>query len=934
MKKLFLSLFLLLAFNSFSQNKTLISGYVTDAENKKPITDVNVTVDNTKAHTKTNASGKFSILLESGAHILKFSSVGYNDYIEKINIENNNPITLTISLAQKLQSLENVVVTSASRNREKESALLIEQKKAVEIKQSIGAQEMARKGISDVEEGLTKITGITKVESRGLFVRGLEDRYNNLLINNLASPTNNPFKKILPLDIFPTDIVSVIDVYKTFNPNIYGDFAGATFNIETTKENKPITKFTVGTGFTTQNNLSGFLISDDDAVKTNGFFGFNGDDRNLPAIFGNTASSKTLTGIQSINAFKSGFDVKKTKSPLNTSIGILHSDRYTFKNNNKLGYLLSLNFENSYLIRKGVERIFNNAIGGYNYKFDFFNNSEYKYKTSNTALLNLNYTGNGFLKLNWNTFYIKTTENSIKDQYGYADKNANENLSLIRTNQLDKSDYIDTQLLGEADFNKNKKNILKFGASYVLTKYSQPDRKSYSGVINQNNPFDAETIITSIGGNNYVRQYLDIKGNYFMSGMAEFSKKFGSNDKYKVAIGYNGNATDMQSNYRFVSPVNDASNPNGVTFSLNTPDAQLNNMLYTEAFKFRESSNSTYRVKLKENINTAYVNLAYKSDKIELNGGIRFEKYIRETKYRELGSFTDPYKKIKLDKTYFLPSLNFKYTVNTNSNLRFAASKTYTKPVLMEAYPIEYINPDGTSMRGNPTLINSDNYNADLKYELFPNSKEMIAIGVFGKLLNNPIERTISNAASTNITTFTNSNKATLYGVEFEYILALERISKNLSNFSIGFNTSLMDTKVDVASSIGAVGTIESNATRKLQGASNWLINSDLKYQFNFSKNWSNTATLIYAVFGKRIYAVGIAGMDHIYELPVNQLNFVWNAKVSKHFDAKLSIDNILNPEVKRELGNKGLYPIIESSAVTNSFKRGTSFSTSISYSF
>jgi len=70
----------------------------------------------------------------------------------------------------------------------------------VEIKQSIGAQEMSRKGVSDVEEGLTKITGITKVGSRGLFVRGLEDRYNNLLINDLAVPSNNPFSKIIPLD--------------------------------------------------------------------------------------------------------------------------------------------------------------------------------------------------------------------------------------------------------------------------------------------------------------------------------------------------------------------------------------------------------------------------------------------------------------------------------------------------------------------------------------------------------------------------------------------------------------------------------------------------------------------------------------------------------------------------------------------------------------
>ena len=84
------------------------------------------------------------------------------------------------------------VIVKASISREKETALLLEQKKAVVIKQNIGAQEMFRKSVSDVEEGLTKITGITKVGLRGFFVRGLEDRYNNLLINDLAAPTNNP----------------------------------------------------------------------------------------------------------------------------------------------------------------------------------------------------------------------------------------------------------------------------------------------------------------------------------------------------------------------------------------------------------------------------------------------------------------------------------------------------------------------------------------------------------------------------------------------------------------------------------------------------------------------------------------------------------------------------------------------------------------------
>jgi hypothetical protein len=48
----------------------------------------------------------------------------------------------------------------------------MDQKNAVEIKQSIGSQELARKGVSDVATAVTKTSGITKQEGSGnIFVR-------------------------------------------------------------------------------------------------------------------------------------------------------------------------------------------------------------------------------------------------------------------------------------------------------------------------------------------------------------------------------------------------------------------------------------------------------------------------------------------------------------------------------------------------------------------------------------------------------------------------------------------------------------------------------------------------------------------------------------------------------------------------------------------
>lgn len=932
MKFKLIVIFLLITVLGFAQNKGTITGTLTDKDlNNETLPFANVVIKGTTIGVTTDETGKYTINVDAGSYTIQFSFLGYETIEEKVEVKAGETVTLDKALGSGSYQLKDVVIQNTV-SREKETALLLEQKKAVEIKQSIGAQEMARKGVSDVEEGLTKITGITKVGSRGLFVRGLEDRYNNLLINDLAAPTNNPFKKIIPLDLFPTDIVGVIDVYKTFNPNIYGDFAGGTFNIATSKGTKSITKISIGTNFTTDNNMKDFLISKD-ADGSRGFFGLTGDERALPGLLGGKPASYTFTPDQALQSFKSGFDVTKTKAPLNMSFGVLHSEKFKLKNEASFSYLFSLNFDNNYSFRTGVERNFNNNSTGFVYRSDFIN-TEYRYKTSTSSLIGLNYSSDR-IKLTWNNFYLRTTENLIKDQFGYADLTANENKTLIRTNQLDQSDYFNSQLLGEYALTKDKNQNIKAGGSFAKTSYQQPDRKFFSGTL------DGDNIITSIAGNNFIKQYLDIKSDIYLSGMLEYSLKFGGQEKKnKLAVGYNGSASLMQSSYRFITPINNFA-PNSFTVPVNALDTQLNEYLSQNAFSFRESSNATYKAKLMELANCGYANVLFKfAEKWEINGGIRAENTERETKYRQQGSFDQPFEIINRNKLYILPSVNAKYVVTEKANIRFAASQTYTRPVVMEAYPIEYINADGTSTKGNPFLENSDNYNVDLKYELFPTAKEMLAVGIFGKSIKNPIERTfIANAANSTITTYLNSDKANIYGLELEFLLDFARINKNLSAFSFGFNTSLMQTNVDVkpvtVNSDGSVtNSIETHKSRELQGASKWLINSDLKYQFNFNEKWSNTVSLVYSVFGKRIYAVGTGGLDHIYELPVSQLDLVWSSKLSDHFDLKFSADNLLNPDRKFEQGEDGTSPIAEPSNLISNYKKGVGFSLNLSYTF
>lgn len=927
MKFKLLILTILFSITALAQNKGTITGVLTDKDmNNAPLAFANAVIKGTSIGATTDDKGRYSLKVEPGNYTLIFSFIGYETIEVPVTVKEGETLTIDKALGAGGYKLDDVVIQKVT-NREKETALLQEQKKAVEIKQSIGAQEMSRKGISDVEEGLTKITGISKVESRGLFVRGLEDRYNYLLVNDLQTPSNTPFKKIIPLDLFPTDIVGVLNIYKTFNPNISGDFAGATVNIETTQA-KSITKMSVGLGYTTNNNGEDFLISSD-ANSTQGFLGLVAKDRKLPGFYGTIPAAVKPTPDQYRDGFKNNtWNVDESSSPINTSIGILHSEKFNLKNDNSISYILSLNGDNKYIIRKGVDRTFLQGSGNYD---NNFYKEDYKYQTQVSSLLGVKFKAKRF-DLGLTSFYLRSTESKIQDQLGYTNNASTNPNILIRLNQFEQSDYFNTQLLGNLKLTSDGKHALKGGYSFVKTAFQQPDRKFIVG-----ERVSPTEINTSYGGNHLNRQYLDVKGNYYYSGMLEYNFKFNerenSNKSNRLSIGYNIFENDLKSTYRILAGTR-ATNKN-YTAPINTLESFIVDDINNGILVFREESNADYKVKFNQLVNAGYANLFWNfSEKLEVNGGVRVENSNLVLKYRNFSDvITNPYSKISKDKLYVLPSVNAKYALNDKNNLRFSTSKTITRPVTMELLPVSYISADGKSELGNKDLKDSENLNIDFKYELFPSNKELFAVGVFGKQINDPIERVFIAGAggSGQLTTYKNSKQATLFGAEIELLFQLSRISKSLSNFSFGFNTSIMTTNVDVE--FGS-NSLENSPSRDLQGASNWIVNSDLKYEFEFNEVMKNSISLVYGVYGDRIFAVGGSGVDHIYEKSFHKLDLVWSSKLSKKIDAKLAFDNILNPEYKLELGNNSRIPVIETSKVMESFKRGTGISLNLSYTF
>jgi len=933
LKKAFLTLlFVVIGATVFAQGTGKISGVVTDKKTGDKMVGASVKLTGSTKAVGTDTAGKFVISgLSTGKYAIEVSYYTYTTKsIAAIDVTEGSTTTVNVALEETTSQVLNQVVVRGQAGRETETALLAQQKNAVEIKQGIGIQELSRKGVSDVEEGLTKITGITKVDGRGLFVRGLEDRYNNLLINGLAVPSNNPFKKIIPLDLFPTDIVSVLETYKTFNSSLYGDFAGGTFNIVTAKGEKSQTKINIGSSFISNSSLKKFLRPED-ATSFKNYFGLTGNERDLPKVFGSVPSAYTMTGSEANSQFGSGFNVDNGRAPLNTSVGILHTQKISLENQRSFQYLISINTDNNFQVREGVDRFFNSSQGIYD---NNLYTTRYRFSTNSSLLGAINY-GSKRLSLNLNAFYLKGTESMIQDQLGYTNSQATVNNSFIRLNQLQKTDFFTGQAFANYKLTEDDAHSVRAGVSYSKTQYQLPDRKSFKG-----SRLDDNTTSVSYTGNSIVRQYMDFNGDFFASGLLEYNWKFGSDDiskAHKLTAGYNGSLNKIESVFRFLVSQNLASS--GTSFNTNQPDAALSSEIGSGAFSYKEGSNASYNAKMEEGVNAGYADLALRlNDKLNLNFGSRFEQSQRITRYRNSGSFDDPFQKIVKDNFDILPSANLKYTLTDKANFRVSASKTLTKPVVMEAFPLEFVNPDVTIENGNPNINNSKNYNFDIKYELFPTNKEMFAITGFAKYLQDPIERLfMQSAGSGGLTiTYNNSKKAILYGAELEFLMQLSRINESLSNFSVGFNTSLMYTKttIDKVKNSSETAAIGDDNTRKLQGASPWLINADIKHESDFSKKWKSTMTLAYNIYGERIYAVGTNGLDNYYEKPFGKLDFIWNNRISTKWDFKLGVENILNPTYRVDLGNNSTLKIYENDLTVKDYKRGVGFSMGLGYTF
>ncbi len=934
MKNTFLLLFTLFSLFASAQDTGSIAGKLTDKEfDNEPLPFANIIIKGTSKGTTSDDFGQYLLdNLSPGEYTVEYSFVGYETQTITATVEAGKVTEINVPMGANAASLEEVVIQTTTK-RESEVAVLLEQKKAVEIKQIIGAEELSRKGVSDAAGAVAKISGVSKQEgSSNVYVRGLGDRYLNTTMNGLSLPSNNVNKKNIDLNLFSSDVIQNVSISKAYAAQFYGDFSAGNVDI-TSKEHKGgsfVDAFT-GSGFNTNAIDKNFVRS-----EGTGYFGYYGRyDHNPFAV-----------------VLSHGVDPVSVNSPINVSYGTSGGTSFSFENGSRLSFFATGGFENNYEYRFGKAIDFSTVE-----KKAFEAAEEYEYSTTTTAMANVNYKINSDNNLSFNSVFI----NSSSDVVGYfgIDGKGRNRDAIIDTDQgfyqqniqFDQTKMFVNQLVGN---HKSGKIELDWGFGYNKVFSDQPDRKRFSVENYQyaldNDPTTNPTFYSNVVFDNQ-RYFQKIEDDEYNG---RLNIAYQANDNLKFNIGYNGrNKTRLFNNIRYGYDIVDngfeITNVNNFNSVFNLDNLNLNsssNGIYEiKVIKPYPTLSNTNRPGLYENTYTGKLNIyaGYLDSEIKAGEkwlfvpGIRVESFEQNIAYDVINLGNNGKDNKTSKETFILPSLNIKYAITEDKNIRFSASKTVSTPEFKEVAPFVYEDVS-TRIGGNPDALGySDIYNADIKFESFFGRGEIFSIGLFAKQINDPINLVVVGDATGTQRYVRTGEKAEVFGVEVELRKNIIEDENEDAILALGVNATYMDTKQDLYKNIDGTFDLAFNKTSdKLQGASPFIFNADVSYSPTF-KNYKPVANLVFSYFSDRIDALGSGDLGNIIEKSVPTLDFVWKNAIKDNFEINFSAKNLLNPTIQyvREDQNQGdiLVTSANGKGVTD-YKRGINLGLQLKYKF
>ena len=919
-----LSLFLLMCPFMLLAQGGILRGKIIDAGTGEPLIGATVAVKGTTTGGITDFDGNYSIgNLKEGTYVLQASFVSYESKtIEGVQLKSGEVTILNISLSESSEVLQEVVVT-AEVIQNSENALLTLQKKSPILFDALSSEQFSRNGDGDIGAAIKRVVGVTVEDGKYVYVRGLGDRYSKTVMNGAEIPGLDPNRNSVQLDMFPTTLIDNLKVYKTFSPELPGDFSGGYVDIQTKDFPEEFTmQLSLSAGFNSQSSFNGDHLTFEGGE--NELLALGSNSRGLPSSFDGLNNSNFPIAGPENNALSDVFAGRQfgrvTKNAnfnqdFSFSIG---DQRQLF--GKPLGIIGSLTYSHQYehFDEYRVNRYETPTSDGD--ELQDTRNYDTGTKSSESvlwgALVSSSLKLNNNNKVKLNVMHNQSGSNNGLYLTGFWNGSGTRPFLETRTLEYIERSFTNGQVSGEhviAGLNNAK---IEWISSYTLSSQNEPDVTFFTNEYSINDETgERENFRISLSYLRPSRYFRELEDTNFDNKL-HFTlpvRLWGDRDsKIKVGGAYLMKDRDFsEDRYEFTFNVPYTGDP--TTYFT---EENLGNGVNVQ-YATQPQNNYTADV----SIYAVYFGLdTYLSEKLRFNGGIRYEDAQFEINTSEF-DFEPPIEDI------LLPSANFTYEVVEDMNIRASYNKTVARPTIRELAPLATFgfNDDGIQ-NGNPALEQVEIDNFDLRWEYYPKRGEYISVSPFYKRLINPIENTIIVASDLQYQ-WQNRDEGRVYGVEFEFRKSLGFISRAIENFRLSLNVTLTDSEVELGpSEIDQARTVDPNFpdTREMYRQSPYVVNAGLQYN-NVEKGIESNMS--FNVFGERIEFVSVSGFAAlIYEQPRPDLRFTFKKQLNDRWRLTARASNLLNPEYKLSAEFRG------DDVNWESYRRGRDFSLGISY--
>ncbi len=955
--------FLFLPASIQAQATATIRGKVLDSGTGEAQVGVAVIVREVRAFAQTDFDGKFTLTVPPGTHKVTFQMVGFDTEVRTVTVKGGQTRVLNLVLGVKVA--KEVVVKGRAINNT-EAAMLNLQRKAGSVSDGISAEAIKRSPDSSAGDVLKRVTGITLIDSKFVFVRGLGERYSSTLLNGSFLPSPEPQKRVVPMDMFPAGLIKNIRVIKSFLPEDPGEFSGGLVKIET-KEYPDKFAFSVGLG------LGGNTFSTGQHFLRSGprgggeVLGRDSGSRDLPDIMDSISDAvpyvegSTAVGGVPSNIYRLGvLGLNNTWAPKRINAGpdrkLSFSVGDTIKmGDGRFGYVVGSSYSRSFRKRDAVDRRWQatSLVGrveaedtNYLLPLQQQDSTRWTEEVLWGNLMNLAYEVSP-----GNQFYSKTlisyqSESYVREANGLI--TINDQVFAGRT-----SGFISRELLNQTFGGKHahtffggRPHTIEWSLNFSKASRTEPDLKQEAWVYNAiGGGTDVLRLGVSPDGSRFFSESEDITDAIQLSYTLPFRQWDGFYGKLKFGAMASDRAKDFNSkafNYRRRGGLTDLERfpvPGDLTF--NSARVYAGDYLLDQ----RSQDKSTFEAQQKIHAFFGQVDMPIFLPKLRFIGGARYEdnyQVVRTYNPFQRGAPDFDINRPGIGEIKsgdLLPSANVVYEWRKKMNFRFGYSETVTRPDARELSDFNFSEYFGADIvRGNPFLTQTYIHNYDFRYEFYMTASEYIGVGFFLKNMVDPIETVGEPVAGSNALTytFTNAEEGQIRGIEFDVRKDfLKRFRAELNLFLIRSRVTVMSyekrelIRAGVFPSNSREATLSpTNLERPLQGQSDFVYNIKVSYFLNEKKTTS--IGLFYNVFGDRISAVGAEGAPDTVEESTAVMDLVFSHVLNDNLKIKASIKNITDPKFKTTQEAAAL----GSSVLYNEYRKGISYSFGLTYKF